>query len=144
MVVYKVSGNTFQIVACPPEDLRKGDYLLIRDSLLNRSLIIQVINTEYANVPGLLEDILRESSTDQIAGTELDILEMKTYMDMIKDAQLFTCKVRKSIIDGSVSDDVSWTPNRTTSRLVHVQDEDLMKLAGIGVGPSITVGKTRS
>ncbi len=144
MVVYKVSGNTFQIVACPPEDLRKGDYLLIRDSVLNRSLIIQVINTEYANVPGLLEDILRESSTEQIVGTELDILEMKTYMDMIKDAQLFTCKIRKSIINGSVSDDISWTPNRTTSRLVHVQDEDLIKLAGIGVSPSITVGKTRS
>jgi len=144
MVVYKVSGNTFQIVACPPEDLRKGDYLLVRDSVLNRSLIIQVINTEYANVPGLLEDILRESSTEQIVGTELDILEMKTYMDMIKDAQLFTCKIRKSIINGTVNDDISWTPNRTTSRLVHVRDEDLMKLAGIGGDPSIKVGKTRS
>jgi len=144
MVIYKVSGNTLQIVACPPEDLRKGDYLLVRDSVLNRSLIVQVINTEYANVPGLLEDILRESSTEQIVGTELDILEMKTYMDMIKDAQLFTCKIRKSIINGIVSNDISWTPNRTTSRLVQVRDEDLLKLAGIGLGPSITVGKTRS
>jgi len=144
MVVYKISGNTLQIVACPPEDLRKGDYLLVRDSLSNRSLIIQVINTEYANVPGLLEDILRDSSTEQIVGTELDILEMKTYMDMIKDAQLFTCKIRKSIIDGTVSDDISWTPNRTTSRLVQVQDEDLIKLTGVGVGPSINVGTTRS
>lgn len=144
MHIYRIDGNTVQVVCCPPEDVRKGDYLLIRDVAADRGLIVQVINTEYANIPGILEDILRESSWDRLEGRDLDILRMRTYIDMIKDAKIFSCKVRRALDGERLDDDATWTPNRSTSRLMRLSDEELMKLISREGPPSIEVGTTKN
>jgi len=143
MHIYKIDGNTLQVVCCPPEDVRKGDYLLINDAAAKRGLIAQVVNTGYANIPGILEDILREPSTDQVMGEDLDPLEMKPYVNMIKDAKSFTCKIRSCVVNEMLDDDISWVPSRSTSRVEKLSDEKLIKMAGMGKYHSISVGTTK-
>ena len=40
------------------EKAEKGDYLLIEDPDSNRSLIAQVIDLQFASIPGVLEEFL--------------------------------------------------------------------------------------
>jgi len=144
MQIYKIDGNNVEVVSCPPEDVRKGDYLMIEDASTDKGLIVQVVNTGYANVPGILEDILRESSTRRIEGKDLDVLSMKPFVDMIKDAKVFNCKIRRTLVKGKLSYDISWTPSRSTSRIVKLPDEELLRIAAIDRNPSITFGTSKS
>ncbi|MCK4633653.1 hypothetical protein KAT42_02380, partial [Candidatus Bathyarchaeota archaeon] len=59
MRLYRKEGATIQIISFPNEKVRKGDYLAIEDSRPEESLIVQVIDMEYANIPGILEELLR-------------------------------------------------------------------------------------
>lgn len=140
MQIYKIDGNNVEVVSCPPEDIRKGDYLMIEDTSTDKGLIVQVINTGYANVPGILEDILRESSIRMIEGKDLDVLSMKPFVDMIKDAKIFNCKIRRALVKGKLSYDISWTPSRSTSKTMKLVDGELLKIADIDRNPSITFG----
>lgn len=143
MQVYRLDGNDVDIISCPPDDVRKGDYILIEDSAADSGLIVQVVNIGYANVPGVLADILRGSSTDMIEGRDFDSLEIQSFVDMIKDAKVFSCKVRRALSGGRLSYDVSWTPSRTTSRLMKIRDEDLLKIVGKGEKRSIVIGSLK-
>ena len=107
MHIYKLDGNTMDIVSCPPQGVQKGDYIIVRDDALNRSLIVQVTNIGYANIPGVLEDILRDSSTKKMDGQNLDFLGVKAFVDVIKDARVFRCKIRKAIVNGRIDHDIS-------------------------------------
>ncbi|MCJ7759746.1 DUF87 domain-containing protein, partial [Candidatus Bathyarchaeota archaeon] len=140
MQIYKLDGNSLDIISCPPEDLRKGDYVLVEDATMEAALIAQVVNVGYADIPGILEDLLRETGTGKIEGQDFDILQVRSFVDMIKDAKLFRCKVRRSLIRGKLSDDISWSPSRSTSRVVKIEESELLKLTGIDQKPSITLG----
>ena len=143
MHIYKLDGNTMEIVSCPSGDIRKGDYIIIRDIALNRSLIVQVMNVGYANIPGILEDILRESSLENIEGKENDFLGIQAFADIIKDAKILRCKIRRAIIKGRLSHDISWTPSRSTSQLVTITDKAFLKLIGTPTAHAITLGTTK-
>ena len=140
MQIYKLDGNSVDIISCPPEDLRKGDYLLIEDVAIAATLVVQVVNTEYADVPGILEDLLRETGTGRLEGQDFDVLQIKSFVDMIKDAKVFKCKVRRAIMNGKLSNDISWSPSRSTSKVFKIQEKELLKLAGINESQSITLG----
>lgn len=56
MRLYKKEGNTIQILSYPGESIEKGDYLTIEDSAANKGLIVQVVDVQFANVPGILEE----------------------------------------------------------------------------------------
>jgi hypothetical protein len=143
MHIYKLDGNTMEIVSCPPQDVQKGDYIIVRDDAVNRSLIVQVTNIGYANVPGVLEDILRDSSIKNIDGRNLDFLDVKAFIDVIKDAKIFRCKIRKAIVDGRIDHDISWTPSRSSSHLINLTDKEFLKLIGLRGENAITLGATK-
>jgi len=143
MQIYKIDGINVQVICCPPEDINKGDYILVEDLATAKALIIQVVNSGYANVPGILEDILRASSTEKVEGVDLDPLEMRSFVNIIKDAELLTCKIRGAIDRGKLSNDVNWIPSRSTSRLRKLPDKDLIKLAGIGQEDAVDIGVSK-
>jgi len=128
------------IISCPPEDLRKGDYVLVEDIAAESALMAQVINTGYANVPGILEDILRETGTGNLEGQDLDFLQIKSFVDIIRDAKVFTCKVRRALVKGKLSDDISWSPSRSTSRVKKIEEKELLELVGVDDERSVTLG----
>lgn len=131
MQVYRLDGNNLDIISCPPDDLRKGDYLLVKDVVADASLIAQVINAGYANVPGVLEDLLRKAGTSELERHDFDFLQIKSFVDMIRDAKIFTCKIRRSLVRGRLSDDISWSPSRSTSRVARINGPDLLRFADI-------------
>lgn len=144
MQIYNLNGNTVDIVSVRSRDIQKGDYIIITDELLNRSLIAQVTNIVYANIPGVLEDILRDSLTKNIGGQDLDFLNMKSFVDIIQDAKIFRCRIRRAIVNGKICYDMSWTPSRSTSHLIKVEEKDLIELIGLSQENSITLGRMKS
>ena len=59
MKLYKKEGNILQIISFPTESAEKGDYLLVEDQDAAKALIAQVIDVQFAAVPGVLEELLR-------------------------------------------------------------------------------------
>src|SRR6059036_4305803 len=117
MRIYRKEGDELQLIAFPDEQIQKADYFLIEEPGAARGLLVQVIDLQYANVPGVLEDLLRDVMTDgELAGEDIDPLNISREVDALKDTRLAVCKVRGTINeDGSVSPSTSWLPSRTTS-----------------------------
>src|SRR6266567_2789643 len=89
MRIYRKEADEVQLIAFPDEHVQKGDYFVIEDPAQSRGLLVQAIDLQYANVPGVLEDILR---------------------DVMTDGEL-------SAQDGSLSPSSSWLPSRTSSKI---------------------------
>ena len=85
----------------------------------SRGLLVQAIDLQYANVPGVLEDILRDVMTDgELSGQDVDPLNISSQVDALKDTRLAVCKIRGTIAqDGSLSPSSSWLPSRTSSKI---------------------------
>ncbi|MCK5562984.1 hypothetical protein KAI30_02335, partial [Candidatus Bathyarchaeota archaeon] len=90
MRLYRKEGNTVQVLCFPNESVEKGDYLQVEDPKQNKALLIQVINVQFANVPGILEELLRDSTNngDVINGENLDPLDVASQITLIQDARL--------------------------------------------------------
>ncbi len=119
MRIYRKEGDQIQIIAFPDEHIQRGDYFLIEDSGLGKGLLVQVIDLQYANVPGILEDILRDVMTDgELAGEDMDPLNISSEVDALKDTRLAVCKIRGTITgEKDLSPTTSWLPSRTSSRI---------------------------
>ncbi len=93
MRLYRKEGNTVQILALPSGNVEKGDYLLIDDPTTHRSLIAQVIDVQFANVPGILEELLRNSTTNELVyEEEFDPLDIASHVTYIQDSRLLVCQ----------------------------------------------------
>ena len=105
MRIYRKEGDEVQLIAFPDEQVHKADYFLIEDPSVSRGLLVQVIDLQYANVPGVLEDILRDVMTDgELDGKDVDPLNISSEVDALKDTRLAVCKVRGTIDqDGSLT-----------------------------------------
>src|SRR5437867_11947476 len=105
MRIYRKEGDEVQLIAFPDEQVHKADYFLIEDPSVSRGLLVQVIDLQYANVPGVLEDILRDVMTDgELDGKDVDPLNISSEVDALKETRLAVCKVRGTIDqDGSLT-----------------------------------------
>jgi len=119
MRIYRKEADEVQLIAFPDEHIQKGDYFVIEDPAQSRGLLVQAIDLQYANVPGVLEDILRDVMTDgELSGEDVDPLNISSQVDALKDTRLAVCKLRGTIAqDGSLSPSSSWLPSRTSSKI---------------------------
>ncbi len=119
MRIYRKEADEVQLIAFPDEHIQKGDYFVIEDPAQSRGLLVQAIDLQYANVPGVLEDILRDVMTDgELSGEDVDPLNISSQVDALKDTRLAVCKIRGTIAqDGSLSPSSSWLPSRTSSKI---------------------------
>ena len=77
MRLFKKTGNTLHILSFPGEEVEKGEYLLIRDEKAGKAMIAQVIDIEFANVPGVMEELLRSPDVeDSIQGEDLSLIHI--------------------------------------------------------------------
>ncbi len=144
MRLYKKEGNTVQILCFPSENIEKGDYLLIEDVKVNRSLITQVVDVQFANVPGILEELLRDStSNDHLCGENFDPLEVSSHMSYIQDAWMLICKIRRAIENGTLNVNTSWLPSRSQSKVRKLPMTSLVTLAKIGGNLPINLGEMK-
>lgn len=147
MRLYKKEGNTIQILSFPNETVEKGDYLLIEDPKQNRAQIAQIIDIQFANVPGIIEDLLRDTSNGhtegEITGTDYDPLEIASQITVIQDSRILVCKIRASLEKAHLTTGGTWLPSRTQSQIKHLSTTSLLNLIKINHALPINLGETK-
>ncbi len=145
MKLYRKEGNIIQILSFPNENAEKGDYLMVEDVDAAKALIVQVIDVQFAAVPGVLEELLRTlpDGGELIQGEDIDPLEIAPHITYIQDASLLVCKIRATLENGSLSPSSSWLPSRSQSLIKKISVPALMKLAKIDGKLPIILGGTK-
>ena len=112
MKLYKKEGNILQIISFPMESAEKGDYLLVEDQDAAKALIAQVIDVQFAAVPGVLEELLRTlpDGGEPLQGEDIDPMEIAPHITYIQDASLLICKIRATLENEMLSPSSSWLP----------------------------------
>jgi len=144
MRLLKKAGNTIQILSFPDEDIEKGGYLIIEDRKAQKALIAQVIDIQFANVPGVMEELLRQpAAEDSTLGEDADPLDIMSHILYIQDARLLVCKIYGTAIEDRLGQGNSWLPSRTHSRINRLPTASLMELAKIAKERPISLGITQ-
>jgi DNA helicase HerA-like ATPase len=142
--LYKKEGNNLQILGSPRDDVEKGDYLLVEDMGIKRKLITQVIDVQFATIPGLLEELLRDSTTEeQVYGENFDPLGVSSHINHIKDAQMLICKIRGTIANNNLHLNSSWLPCRSKSEITKTSFNSLLTHVGWKEELPINIGQTK-
>jgi len=142
--IYKKEGNTIEILCFPSENVEKGDYLFIEDPKANRGLVTQVVDVQFANVPGILEELLRDSTADdRVHGENFDPLEVSSHINYIQDSWVLVCKIRGAVQDGKLLVNPSWFPPRSQSKIKRLPVTSLLSFAKINEDLPIDVGETK-
>jgi len=145
MKLYRKEGNILQILSYPGETVEKGDYLLVEDADAGRALIVQVIDVQFASIPGVLEELLRSlpDEGELIKGEDVDPLEIAPHISYIQDASLLICKIRATAENDSLNPSSSWLPSRSQSTIKKLPLPTLQKLAKIDGKLPIVIGGTK-
>jgi len=145
MKLYKKEGNIIHILSFPNETVEKGDYLLVEDSEAAKALIVQVIDVQFANIPGVFEELLRSmpDGGELMQGEDFDPLEIAPHITYIQDASLVVCKIRATVENDSLSSTSSWLPSRSRSTIKKLPLPVLLKLANIEGKLPIVLGGTK-
>ncbi|UCG37513.1 MAG: ATP-binding protein [Candidatus Bathyarchaeota archaeon] len=143
MRLYRKEGTTIQIISYPHEEVQKGTYLTVEDRNGANSLIVQVISIEYANVPGILEELLRScEGYSWVQGEDLDPLQIATQVDYIQDARLLTCKIRATNHSGKLISTCSWLPPRSSAIIKRLPIEKLLTQTNVKNAIPLNLGET--
>src|SRR3989304_8312512 len=148
MRLHRKEGNTVQILSFPTENVEKGDYLQIEDQRQpNRALIVQVIDVQFANVPGIFEELLRDSTNGDtepvLSGQDFDPLEVASHITFIQDSRILVCKIRASLEKGKITTGGTWLPSRSQSTIKRLPTAQLLNLIKINHTLPITLGETK-
>lgn len=145
MKLYKKEGNIVQILSFPDETAEKGNYLLVEDPEAGKALITQVIDVQFASIPGILEEILRSlpDGGELVQGEDFDPLQIAPHITRIQDASLLICKIRATVENDSLNPSSSWLPSRSRSAIKKLPITTLLKLAKVDGKLPILLGGTR-
>jgi hypothetical protein len=145
MKLYKKEGNILQILSFPNETVEKSDYLLVEDADAGKALIAQVIDVQFASVPGVLEELLRTlpDGGEIMQGEDFDPLEIAPHITYIQDASLLICKIRATVENESLTPSSSWLPSRSQSTIRKLPVPTLLKLGKIEGKLPIVLGGTK-
>lgn len=126
MKILQKEGDEYHLLALPTEESSPGDYLTIDDNSIKKSLILQVMEVKYANIPGILEELLRDGLSNRLEGDELDPLNVNSQLLILKDMKLLICKVRGIIEKDKPTPYGSFVPSRNYSTISPVAMENLL------------------
>ncbi len=145
MKLYKKEGNVLQVLSFPNECVEKGDYLMVEDAEAGKAIIAQVIDVQFAAVPGILEELLRTlpDGGEPIQGEDIDPLEIAPHITYIQDASLLVCKIRATLANDTLSPSSSWLPSRSQSMIKKLSIPTLLSLARVNGRLPITLGGTK-
>jgi DNA helicase HerA-like ATPase len=118
---------------------------MVEDADAAKALIVQVIDVQFAAVPGVLEELLRTlpDGGEPIQGEDIDPLEIAPHITYIQDASLLICKIRATFENDLLSPSSSWLPSRSQSTIKKLSVPMLMKLAKVDGKLPIILGGTK-
>ncbi len=138
MKVYRKEGDTLEIVAFPGESVYKGEYLLVMDEEKSVGLIVQVVDFEYVDVPGLIEEVIREGLIR--LSTYDGSVEYDRVSILINDLKILKCKIRSAFKGGRAVNFVDDLPSRAYSKIVRLSADRLFEIIGKDVKYPVPIG----
>ncbi len=138
MKVYRKEGDTLEIVAFPGESVYKGEYLLVMDEEKSVGLIVQVVDFEYVDVPGLIEEVIREGLIR--LSTYDGSVEYDRVSILINDLKILKCKIRSAYKGGRAVNFVDDLPSRAYSKIVRLSADRLFEIIGKDVKYPVLIG----
>ncbi len=143
MQILNKEGNEVLLIYGPKEEAEIGENIKIWDSKKNRGLLIQIIEINLANIPGILEDLIRNESIPQSKIIRNVPADFQQFITEVRNIKAATGKIRKEL-SGNNQDILPWTgwmPDREVS-VEPVNDEWLISRLQIGEPFPIFVGTT--
>jgi len=139
MKLFRKDGDLIEVVAYPGETVHKGDYLIIHDETKDIGLIVQVIDFEYIDVPGILEDVIREGLFRSSAYIE-NSRRYDRVTELINDIKILKCKIRRSIKNSEVINFIDDLPSRLSSDIRRVSPNQILDMVGREIKYPIKLG----
>ncbi|MCS7142508.1 MAG: DUF87 domain-containing protein [Aigarchaeota archaeon] len=85
---------------------------------------------EYADLPGILEDLLREMAVENVeVNSFLDPYNVSSITKLIRESRVIECKIRGWIAGDRLHQNSTWLPSRFSAKLVKVDNRYVMRLA---------------
>jgi len=139
MRILQKHKDTIEFFCKPDEiDFNIGDYLIASDG--RNSLLVQVIDVSYADIPGVAEDILRDLSAEEINGKSLfDPYNVSSLSLMMREIRTITAKIRGVIVDGKLMMNSAWLPNRFSAKITKA-DKELLSITQADLDDMIFLG----
>lgn len=136
MQIYRKNDLILEVIEFSPEMRERGDFLIIED--VRGDLLVQVIDMEYLELPGLLEETITDLPYIEIAENGEESILLK-----IRDATVLKCKIRGILTDKGILTS-TWIPSRVHSSISHITDGEVLRyVIGDRIKRPITIGKTR-
>ena len=145
MKILMKAGDEIILVHRPDEEVRVGESLILKEPS-GRGLLVQVIEENLVDLPGILEDTLRrEAISRSVKVVEVQTEPVKDVMDMVQNMKASRAKIRKEVMfeGGSVTYRPwsGWTPTREAS-VERLDDDDLRRSLEIGVDYQVEIGSS--
>lgn len=128
MMLYKKNGRLFEIIALPGEEINKGSYLIIEDLKSKNQVLVQVIDIDYIDIPGLLEELIREGITYRNHVKEIDPHNISQTIKFLRDTKILTCILRGYLQDGKFIPISSDLPSRISSQIKRLSSSKVLDL----------------
>ncbi|MEM4280649.1 MAG: ATP-binding protein [Candidatus Caldarchaeum sp.] len=112
MRILQKKGDSLEILCVPTElDFEIGDYLKVSQD--DRLLLLQVIDVSYPDLPGTLEELLRDLVMQEVDGANvLDLYNTASIAMLMKEVRLVTAKIRALLSKESLKPNSPWLPSR--------------------------------
>ena len=141
MKILSKNGDKIEFLATPGEDgLKRGDYVTVSDK--GKKLLVQILDVNYAELPGILEDTLRELASEPFSLKIFDPYDVGSVLTELKDSRLIIGKVRGVIENGSLKNDLIWLPSRLESKIERASPELIMELSSSAGRRPIVIGES--
>jgi len=148
MYLLTKEADDLWIVFSPEEKVRLGDSLKIED------IVAQVIDIQFADLPGVLEHILRKSLVPKSETEEQIQPEVKSIIDSLADQKVALAKIRGRIME--IDDDrgnkkkifrtgfSEFNLSRAKSKIETLSQDELFQVLDLKSTPSFDFAKTLS
>ncbi|MCS7129150.1 MAG: DUF87 domain-containing protein [Candidatus Caldarchaeum sp.] len=128
MRILQKKGDLLELICVPSELVFEiGDYLRVSQD--GKSILVQVIDVSYPELPGTVEDLLRDMVLQEVDGRRLlDVYNTDSVSMMLKDTRLVLTKLRVVLEDEVVRHNSSWVPSRYTATVEKASNDFLKKI----------------
>ena len=142
MKILTKAGDEIILIYHPSEQIEVGENLILIEESSQRGLLVQVIEENLVDLPGILEDIVRrEAIASRAEVTERTPSEIEKIMLDIRNMKAARTKIRKEIRNGEILPWTGWTPSREV-QIKPLPDEELAEKLGIGIDYTLEIGET--
>ncbi|MEM0444974.1 MAG: DUF87 domain-containing protein [Nitrososphaerota archaeon] len=126
MKILRKSNGTFEILSLPGDaDLERGEYIVAVEG--KKALILEVIDIEYADIPGLLEDLLRELTLQNASVSLFDPHKIGSVTLAIRESKKIVSKLRAVLSEGEVKSSSLWIPSRFSSKIRRISTNEVLR-----------------